>query len=224
MHNIENESDSIESIETIENIESINSQKNADSQGRDNQALNMGRGSMKTKANTKDINALQDKYFNLHHKTRNVGLLIAMLVVFLDQGSKWLVTETFEYGETLAVFQSFALTLRYNTGAAFSFLAEASGWQRWFFVSVASVVASIIFIWLGRLSKKDKIEALGLALILGGALGNVIDRLFHGYVVDFILLYYKEWQFPAFNIADTAINFGVFFVVLSILKKGAGSQ
>lgn len=150
---------------------------------------------------------------------RHFGIWIAMLVVLLDQGSKWLVTQAFEYGETLAVFQSFALTLRYNTGAAFSFLAESSGWQRWFFVAIAALVSSIIFVWLGRLTKKDKVEALGLSLILGGALGNVIDRLFHGYVVDFILLYYKDWQFPAFNIADTAINFGVFFVVLSLLKR-----
>lgn len=150
---------------------------------------------------------------------RHFGIWIAMFVVLLDQGSKWLVTEAFEYGETLAVFQSFALTLRYNTGAAFSFLAESGGWQRWFFIVIAAAVSTVIFIWLGRLTKKDKIEALGLSLILGGALGNVIDRLFHGYVVDFILLYYKDWQFPAFNIADTAINFGVFFVVLSLLKR-----
>ncbi len=150
---------------------------------------------------------------------RILGILIALFVIFFDQASKWLVTETLEYAETVSVSPSFALTLRHNTGAAFSFLAEAAGWQRWFFVGVAAVVSSIIFVWLGRLSSQEKLEGLGLSLILGGALGNVIDRLFHGYVVDFILLYYHEWQYPAFNIADMAISLGVFFFVLGMLKK-----
>lgn len=150
---------------------------------------------------------------------RVLALMFALFIIFLDQGSKWLVTKTFEYGESLTIFPSFALTLRHNTGAAFSFLAEASGWQRWFFIAIAALVSSIIFIWLGRLNDHEKLEALGLSLILGGALGNVIDRLFNGYVVDFILLFYKDWQYPAFNIADTAICLGVFFIFLAMLKK-----
>jgi signal peptidase II len=191
-----------------------------------NQYTNQSESDMKTSTNkeikessSSNNKSLKTTSVGKSYGIRSFGLLIASLVILLDQGSKWLVTETFEYGETLAVFQSFALTLRYNTGAAFSFLADASGWQRWFFVAVAAIVSSIIFIWLGRLSKENKTEALGLALILGGALGNVIDRLLHGYVVDFLLVYYKEWQFPAFNIADAAINLGVFFVILSMFKR-----
>lgn len=150
---------------------------------------------------------------------RSLAIMLAIAVVLLDQGSKWFVTKTLEYGETLSVFPSFSFTLRHNSGAAFSFLTEAGGWQRWFFVGIAAVVSAIIFIWLGRLSRQDKVEALGLSLILGGALGNVIDRLFYGYVVDFILVYYKDWQYPAFNIADMAISFGVFFFIYSMIRK-----
>lgn len=150
---------------------------------------------------------------------RWLSLALALLVCLLDQGSKWWVTKNFQYGETLEIFKGLALTLRHNTGAAFNFLDDAGGWQRWFFVGVALVISSIIFVWLGRLNNQQKIEAIGLSLILGGALGNAIDRIMQGYVVDFIVLYYQNWQFPAFNIADIAINFGVILVVYSILKK-----
>lgn len=146
-------------------------------------------------------------------------LVLALLVCLLDQGSKWWVTKTFQYAETLEIFKGLALTLRHNTGAAFSFLDDAGGWQRWFFVGVALVISAIIFVWLGRLNNQQKTEAIGLSLILGGALGNALDRILQGYVVDFIVLYYQDWQFPAFNIADIAINLGVILVVLSILNK-----
>lgn len=147
------------------------------------------------------------------------ALFYAFDVMFLDQLSKWVVKEKFFYSETLPILPGFSLTLRHNTGAAFSFLAEASGWQRWFFVCLAFIMTAVIYVWLGRLSSRDKTEAFGLALIMGGALGNVVDRLLYGYVIDFILIYYKDWQFPAFNIADTAISIGVFMFALSMLKK-----
>jgi signal peptidase II len=150
---------------------------------------------------------------------RRCALLLATLIVILDQATKWMITQTFLFEETLSIFPGFSLTLRHNTGAAFSFLATAAGWQRWFFVGLAFIISSIIIIWLGRLSKDDKSESIGLALVLGGALGNLIDRLWFGYVIDFILVYYKDWQWPAFNIADSAIFMGVVLYTLSTFKK-----
>lgn len=150
---------------------------------------------------------------------RQWALLLAAFIILFDQLTKWVIIKTFAFGENLSVFPGFSLTLRHNTGAAFSFLASESGWQRWLFVGLAFIISSSIIVWLGHLSKQERGESIGLALILGGALGNVIDRLWFGYVVDFILVYYKEWQWPAFNIADSAIFIGVVLYALSVFKK-----
>jgi signal peptidase II len=141
------------------------------------------------------------------------------VIILLDQISKWLILQTLEPFQNIRVLPGFDLTLQYNKGAAFSFLAHASGWQRWFFITLAVMMSIVIFLWLNRLKDKDKVEGLGLALILGGALGNVIDRVVFGHVIDFILLYYKNWQFPAFNIADSAICVGVVLLGFSLLTK-----
>ena len=140
-------------------------------------------------------------------------LAFALLVVVLDQFTKSLANNLLAYGEPLAVFPSFNLTLLYNRGAAFSFLSEASGWQRWFFVVVSAGAAIFLTLWLRRLKSDQTLLAIALALVLGGAVGNLIDRLWLGYVVDFIQVYYREFYWPAFNIADSAISVGAALLI-----------
>jgi signal peptidase II len=112
------------------------------------------------------------------------------------------------------------LTLLYNTGAAFSFLADASGWQRWFFVALGLLVSAAILFWLRQLDpRRHRLLAAGLALIMGGALGNVIDRLWHGHVIDFIHFHWKQWEFPAFNMADSSITIGAGLLILDAILE-----
>lgn len=149
----------------------------------------------------------------------SLGIIVALLVICIDQITKFLSSEYLGFATHQTIFPGFDLTLRYNTGAAFSFLANASGWQHWFFIGLALIVSACIMFWLKTLDSSEKWEGLGLALILGGALGNLIDRLLYGHVIDFILLYYKQWEWPAFNIADSAITMGVIFFIFSLFKK-----
>lgn len=153
---------------------------------------------------------------------RRTWFFIAILIVVLDQVSKILVSTHFDSSSKINLISDFGfgfdLVLRHNTGAAFNFLAYASGWQRWFFIGLALSISTVIVIWLWRVSQAQKLESLALALILGGAIGNVCDRIFYGHVIDFILLYYKDWQYPAFNIADTAIFIGAVLLALGIFK------
>ena len=110
-------------------------------------------------------------------------------------------------------------TLLHNTGAAFSMLAGASGWQRWFFIGLAGVVSVMLIVWIWRIPRGEKLLPLALALILGGAIGNVIDRIWHGYVVDFIHAHWGEAYFPAFNIADSAITIGAALLILDAFRE-----
>jgi signal peptidase II len=121
--------------------------------------------------------------------------------------------------DPVAIIPSFNLTLMHNQGAAFSFLSDAGGWQRWFFTALASVVSIAIIIWITRLKPEEKMTALSLALILGGALGNLIDRVRFGYVVDFIDVYYNTSHWPAFNIADSAISVGAVIMIIASFKS-----
>lgn len=152
---------------------------------------------------------------------REQWIIVSAIVVGFDQITKYLSTQHLTLVDKIKVFPGFDLTLRHNTGAAFNFLANAAGWQRWFFIGLALVVSSIIYVWLGRLTAKDKQEAFALSLILGGAVGNLLDRVTYGYVTDFILLYYKHWEWPAFNVADSAIFLGVVFLLPTLFKKNA---
>lgn len=145
-------------------------------------------------------------------------LWVSGLVIVLDQASKAVAGSLLEAYQPVAVLPCFNLTLMYNTGAAFSFLSDASGWQRWFFSIVAVVVSTIIIAWMYRLRPDERWQAAALALILGGALGNLIDRLLLGHVVDFIQLYYDRWYWPAFNIADSAITVGAAMLVFDGLR------
>jgi signal peptidase II len=140
-------------------------------------------------------------------------LALALLVVVLDQFTKSLAENFLVYGEPLAVLPSFNLTLMYNRGAAFSFLSEASGWQRWFFVVISAAAAIFLTLWLRRLKSDQVLLAVALALVLGGAVGNLIDRLWLGHVVDFIQVYYRQYYWPAFNIADSAISVGAVLLI-----------
>ncbi len=142
------------------------------------------------------------------------------LVIVLDQLSKWIISSSFSLHETLAVMPFFNLTLAHNTGAAFSFLAQAGGWQRWFFVGLTTVISIALLIWLKKLNRQAKLEAIAISLILGGAIANVIDRIYFGYVVDFLDFYYGTAHFAAFNIADSAICIGAGLLIIdSFMSK-----
>ncbi len=143
-------------------------------------------------------------------------LLLSVLVVVLDQYSKWLVLQHFDLYETLRLTNWFNLTLAYNTGAAFSFLNDAGGWQRWLFVVLAVVITGVLLVWLQR-ARHLRLQALALALIIGGAIGNVIDRVRLGYVIDFIDWHYRDWHWPVFNLADSAISVGVVLLIVDSL-------
>jgi signal peptidase II len=146
-------------------------------------------------------------------------LWLALLVIVLDLGTKATATAMLTYGNPVPVMPMFNFTLLHNTGAAFSFLAGRSGWQRWFFVTLAVVVSVVLFRWLKTLKADETWSAIAIVLILGGALGNVYDRVVHGYVVDFLHFYWNDFHFPAFNIADTAITIGAGMMILDIFRK-----
>lgn len=134
--------------------------------------------------------------------------LLAGLVVLLDQYTKGLASSELAYARPVEIFSWFNLTLQHNTGAAFSFLSDAGGWQRWFFTVIAAVISIGLVVWLSLAERGQWLLGLSLALILGGAIGNLWDRVLLGYVVDFISVHYGGWYFPAFNIADSAITLG----------------
>lgn len=150
-------------------------------------------------------------------------LWLSLLVLVLDLGSKWLASTYLHYGSPVPVLPFFSLTLLHNTGAAFSFLADQGGWQRWFFVGLALLVTAILTVWLKRLSRGEKWMACAISLILGGAIGNLYDRVTLGYVVDFIHLHYGDYHFPAFNIADSAISVGAAMILLDLFRKPSQS-
>lgn len=141
-------------------------------------------------------------------------LAIAALVIVIDQAAKFWAEAALDLHQALPVIPFFNLTLAYNEGAAFSFLSEAGGWQRWFFTGLALLVSVVIVTWLKRLPAGDRLTAWSLSLVLGGALGNVIDRIFRGHVIDFLDVYYQQWHWPAFNVADSAIFIGVSLMLL----------
>lgn len=137
-----------------------------------------------------------------------------MAVIVLDQITKFAVAGAFTLHEQLPLTPWFNLTLAHNPGAAFSFLSDASGWQRWFFTAIALAVSIAIVVWMKRLPANDRWMAIALALILGGALGNVWDRITLGYVIDFLDFYVGQWHWPAFNVADSAITIGAIMLAI----------
>ncbi|MES9904437.1 MAG: signal peptidase II [Sedimenticola sp.] len=147
-------------------------------------------------------------------------LTLSLAVIALDQVSKQLAEATMLVYETVPVMPLFNLTLAYNEGAAFSFLSDQGGWQRWFFVVLATLVTLVLVGWLARL-RDERMLAFSLAMVIGGAVGNLIDRLLFGHVIDFLDFYYGTWHWPAFNIADSAIFVGVVLLLLDSFFEGS---
>ncbi|MEI6412644.1 MAG: signal peptidase II [Pseudomonadota bacterium] len=144
---------------------------------------------------------------------------ISAVLIWLDQTTKWLAEFFLEPYQPLPVWPSFNLTLMYNQGAAFSFLADAGGWQRWFFMALSLGVSGTLTLWLWRLPPRHPVEATGLSFVIAGAVGNLIDRALFGHVIDFIQIYYQHWYFPAFNVADSAITLGVGLLLLDAVRR-----
>lgn len=151
-----------------------------------------------------------------------LALPIAGAVLVLDQLSKFLIERAFALHQELVLLPFLSLQLTYNTGAAFSFLHDAGGWQRWFLSVVSIAIMIWLAVWIHRLAPADRRLLWPLALILGGAAGNLIDRLFTGAVTDFIVLHYRGWHWPTFNLADAAISVGVVVLILLSLRRTSG--
>ena len=147
-------------------------------------------------------------------------LWVAVVVLIVDQCTKLLADAMLAMHQSVELLPFLALRKAYNTGAAFSFLGDASGWQRWFFIILALVVIVILLAWLRRLPPGDTRVRLALVLILGGAAGNVIDRVVYGHVIDFIDLFYGSWHYPTFNVADSAIFIGACLLLLDVFRGG----
>ncbi len=142
---------------------------------------------------------------------------LSALVIVLDQLTKLIAVQSLVLYQAVPVFPGFNLTLMHNTGAAFSFLSDAGGWQRWFFIVLAAGISIFIVIWMKGLDASKHWLLLALAMVLGGAIGNVIDRIYLGYVIDFIEVYYSEYYWPAFNIADSAITVGAIMLIIDAI-------
>jgi signal peptidase II len=149
---------------------------------------------------------------------------LSLLVIILDQASKLAIAGSMQLYQSIPVTPFFKLTYVHNTGAAFSFLSEAGGWQRWFFAALALVISGVIAVWLARLKHDETLLAVALSLVLGGAIGNLIDRLVYGYVIDFLDVYYQTWHWPAFNIADSAITIGVILMLMESFGLGKSAD
>ncbi|GHC80068.1 lipoprotein signal peptidase [Pseudorhodoferax aquiterrae] len=145
-------------------------------------------------------------------------LLLAAAVFVADQWTKQWILDHYQHGDATVVTSFFNIVRAHNPGAAFSFLAGASGWQRWFFTAIG-VGAAVFIVWLLRAHAGQRLFSLALTLILGGAIGNVVDRLQHGYVVDFLDFHWAGWHFPAFNIADSGITVGAVLLILDELRR-----
>ena len=142
-------------------------------------------------------------------------MVVALVVVVADQVTKWAIVEWVALYEKVPVNSFVNFTHQRNYGAAFSFLADAGGWQRWFFIVLASAVSAVIAVWLWRIRhEKQAVLAAGLALVLGGAVGNLIDRIVLGYVTDFIQVWFGNWAYPSFNVADAGISVGAVLLIV----------
>jgi signal peptidase II len=147
-----------------------------------------------------------------------IWLWLSALVIVIDQITKRVVDSTMQLYQSIELIPYFQLTYMRNQGAAFSFLSGAGGWQRWFFIGLAVIASVFICFWLKKLNRSQRWEAIAWSLVLGGALGNLIDRILYGYVIDFLDAYIGDWHWPAFNVADSAITLGVAMLLLDSFK------
>ena len=143
---------------------------------------------------------------------------LALIIFIADQFTKTLIVGYYQLGDSTYVTNFFNVVRAHNTGAAFSFLANAGGWQRWFFTAIG-IAATLLIVWMLRSHGGQKLFAFALSCILGGAVGNVVDRFVHGYVVDFLDFHYGGWHFPAFNVADSGITVGAACLILDELMR-----
>ncbi|MDN4016934.1 signal peptidase II [Zwartia panacis] len=150
-------------------------------------------------------------------------LFVAIFLIVIDQFTKIGFDHALRYGQRINIWPFFDLTLLYNKGAAFSFLADQPGWQRWFFTALG-LGASIFIVWMMHTHRTQHRFLFALSLILGGALGNVIDRIAYGHVIDFLLFYWRDWYYPAFNIADTGITVGAILLVIDEILRLRGQH
>ena len=146
-------------------------------------------------------------------------LWISIAVIIFDQLTKILADQYLQYGQPVSILPMFNFTLLYNMGAAFSFLSDAGGWQRWFFIFLSATISVVLIVWIYKLHSHQKLQTASIALILGGAIGNLIDRSIYGHVIDFIDVYYQQHHWPAFNIADSAITVGATLLIIDSFKN-----
>jgi signal peptidase II len=156
--------------------------------------------------------------FGTHSSSLYPWLGLALILLIADQFTKVLILSYYQLGDATYVTNFFNVVRAHNSGAAFSFLASASGWQRWFF-TVIGIAAALFILWMLKSHAGQRLFSFALACILGGAIGNVIDRMLHGYVVDFLDFHYAGWHFPAFNVADSAITVGAICLILDELLR-----
>ena len=173
----------------------------------------------KTKEHTMTTHLTESQNQQHNLKWNQVLICSAVVIALIDRITKILSNANLEMGVPVSVFPGFDLLLAYNTGAAFSFLSDAGGWQRWFLTSVSLGVSILLIVWIARLPKVQKLQGIALAMILGGALGNLYDRMFAGYVIDFISIYFMDYRFATFKIADSAISVGAALMILNIFRE-----
>ncbi|CCQ09600.1 Lipoprotein signal peptidase [Pseudoalteromonas luteoviolacea B = ATCC 29581] len=148
-----------------------------------------------------------------------VWLWLSLVLIALDLATKYVVMNSMELGESIEILPIFNFTYLHNYGAAFSFLSEAGGWQRWFLSAIAVIISGMLIYWLKKLKATEWHLCLAYSFVLGGAIGNLVDRLVHGYVVDFLHFYYQNWHYPSFNIADMAIVGGAGLLILDAFRS-----
>jgi signal peptidase II len=167
---------------------------------------------------------MSDADFNIDRRGRWIWYFLVVVIIVCDQASKDWIVQHFYLGERLNVLPFFDLTLVYNEGAAWSFLSDAGGWQRWLFTGISSVVSVVLMVWMFRVCNTQRYLLIALTLILAGAVGNLIDRVLLGKVVDFLLVYYQHSEFPVFNVADSAISIGAVFLILDAFTQPKSNE
>lgn len=167
------------------------------------------------------------RQYDVKHLFNNTGLRwlwLTVIFLIIDQITKQWVANTFDYRETLAVLPFFNITYVHNPGAAFSFLADQGGWQRWFFTAIAAIASIVFVIWMAKTPKQQALLSIALAFILSGAMGNLIDRVLFGYVIDFLDFHWQGSHFAAFNIADSAIFIGAALMIIESFTQQNNQQ
>jgi signal peptidase II len=164
------------------------------------------------------------KILTVFSKSGLCWLWLTLLCLVIDQITKYWVTSSFNLYESVNVLPIFSLTYVHNPGAAFSFLADQGGWQRWFFTAIAAIACIIFIVWLVKTPKSKRLLSIAVALMLSGAMGNLIDRVLFGYVIDFLHFHWSDYDFPAFNVADSMIFIGAALMIIESFTTETNDQ